>query len=408
MWGGGWVLRKCGFKLRWLRFKDDGSSPGDLVAPISLRFLAGVSLPMMLLAICLFAPAALAENATAEALVTGSQNSTDAAVAVQSDSSVHAVVSNAEDVSGTNSAIETTSAASIANAPDSTPDSTAGQSLPPNGSVAGGGNPDTALQKESNETEAASQTLSAVAAAPGQSTVASQEAGGSEPPAYELHLVCSAGDRGTYWDSREDYDARLLSIDYSLSNTGTGTAYNVQVTAAVANRGVTVATTLPLSLGDLVSGGQILFTLKWLVPPNVASFTTDITACADSKDDDEDGDDEGGDDDGGDDDGGDEDGDNDGGDDEDDEDGDEEDLNGDKPPGDGGQLNYPPDNNADGSPGARTSQNNLSQYSTVRSALPSTGFAGLHAALALLTIAFLACGALLALPATANGNRRRH
>lgn len=362
--------------------------------------LAIVSLPLMLFSLCLITASALANDiADTEGFIASSENPS-AVAAPDQDSGSGTAANTPSEISLSQLSLGTPSA-------DSSVSGTAGdQSSTVNETISGSENQSTSSRQGNSALETNSQSPATSAAAPNNATgntstsstatAASQEAGRSEPPAYELHLVCSAGDRGTYWDSREDYDARLLSIDYSLSNTGTGTAYNVQVTAATANRGVTVATTLPLSLGDLISGGQILFTLKWLVPRNVASFTTDITACADSKDDDEDGDD----DDGDDDDGGDEDGDNDGG--------DEEDLNGDKPPGDGGQLNYTPDNAADGSIGDRTSQNNLPQYSIVRSALPSTGFAGLDAALALITIALLACGALLALPATVNGNRRRH
>lgn len=138
--------------------------------------------------------------------------------------------------------------------------------------------------------EAAGETAGAAAASEPQAAEAQYVSAG-----YDLSLICGTGPWGTYWESREDYDAGLLSVDYRMENHGTGTAYNVCIVDATANQGVTVATELPLSLGDIVSGGWKYFTLKWLVPKSVGSFKTDVQACVDCEEDDsevDDGDEE--------------------------------------------------------------------------------------------------------------------
>lgn len=106
-------------------------------------------------------------------------------------------------------------------------------------------------------------------------------AGTLDEKCYELHLYCSWGEPGTYWASKADYLAGLLSIDYKLENKGTGDAINVVVSSATATNGVTVWTKPLPDLGTLLSGESIVFTLKWLVPPGVGSFVTNINVCAD-------------------------------------------------------------------------------------------------------------------------------
>ena len=100
---------------------------------------------------------------------------------------------------------------------------------------------------------------------------------------YQLHLYCNWGSPGTYWASKADYLAGLLSIDYKLENKGTGDAINIAVTSATATNGVTVWTKPLPDLGTLPSGESIVFTLKWLVPAGVGSFVTDLSVCADCK-----------------------------------------------------------------------------------------------------------------------------
>lgn len=311
---------------------------GSCILRFAIMF-AVASLPLMLLCFWLFTPSALASDASnTEESTAASGSLSVAAAASQNDSGITAATS----------LVELT------------------QNQPPDSGS-------TAVSSVS-ETTASSNTTANTSTSDTVNT-ADHDGGGEEHHDFELQLTCSAGEKGTYWASREDYDAHLLSIDYSLSNIGTGTAYNVRVTEATASTGVTPATTLPVMLGDLDPDELIYFTLKWLLPRGVGSFTTEITACADDKGEDEDGgEEEGGNEDGG------------------------EDLDGEKPEGDGGRLNYTSDN-------VDASGIDARQQGIVYSALPSTGFAGLNTAA--LMVALLACGFLLALPVTTN-NKRCH
>jgi hypothetical protein len=101
----------------------------------------------------------------------------------------------------------------------------------------------------------------------------------SDDKKYELHLTCNWGDPGIYWGSQADYLAGLLTIDYKLENTGTGDAINVRVTVATASNGATVASPLP-DLGTVAAGAMTIFSLKWHVPEEVSTFTTQISICA--------------------------------------------------------------------------------------------------------------------------------
>lgn len=358
------------------RVEKGGCSSGGSCTPRFKWILVAASLPLMLFSLCLITPLALA-NGTAgtDELSSSSENPSVAAVAGQNDGSGPAATSAGEFSLNQPSAGGPSTVSS-----DSDTDNTPSSAV--NEIISSSGNQDTLSRQGNSAYDSNSQATAISAAAPsnvtantgtsGTTTTASHESGGDEQHDYELHLVCSAGEKGTYWASREDYDARLLSIDYSLSNTGTGTAYNVQVTEAVANGGVTVATTLPLLLGDIDPGELIYFTLKWLVPRNVGAYTTNITACAESKDDD---------------------------------DGDDEDLNGDKPPGDGSELDFPPASDGGGSLDARTFQSSMQWGEMMPAALPATGFAWLNAVT--LTMVLMVCGFFLSLPAIAYSGRRR-
>ena len=369
------ALKMYRLERRIHRVEKCSSSPEGSYTRRFTKILVIASLPLVLLSFCIITPSALANETTdTEGFITSAENPSAIAAPDQDSGSA-----TAETIPSEFSLSQPSQGAPSA---DSSVSGTAGDKSSAVNEITTGSVSQDSLSQQANgafETKSQSPSTSTAAlsnentAVSSAATTASHEDDGDEKHDYELLLTCSAGDRGTYWASREDYDDRLLSIDYSLLNTGTGTAYNVLINEATASTGVSVATTLPVMLGDLDPGELVYFTLKWLLPSRVGSFTTEITACADDKGDDEDGEDE--------------------------------DLNGDKPPGDGGQLNYPRDNAADGSTDARTSQNNLSQYRIVHSALPSTGFEGLNAGL--LIIALLACGTLLALPVTANGKRRR-
>ena len=77
-----------------------------------------------------------------------------------------------------------------------------------------------------------------------------------------------------YWANWTDYTNRHLSIDYRMSNVGTGTAFTSTVRASFATPNtVYTVTPLPLLVGDINPGAYRTVTLKYYVPTNVSSFT---------------------------------------------------------------------------------------------------------------------------------------
>ena len=87
-----------------------------------------------------------------------------------------------------------------------------------------------------------------------------------------------------YWASWADYQNRQLSIDYRMSNAGTGIASAATVAASYGNpTSVYVITPLPLTMGDLNPGISRTVTLKYYVPTSAGRFTT--TSYASCKDD---------------------------------------------------------------------------------------------------------------------------
>jgi parallel beta-helix repeat protein len=84
-----------------------------------------------------------------------------------------------------------------------------------------------------------------------------------------------------YWASMQDYNDGILSIDYQVSNDTGPKAYNVQITGAVNTNGVTLVTTVPVSLGDIGAccGGASL-TLQYHIPTGVQSFMNTVQATA--------------------------------------------------------------------------------------------------------------------------------
>ncbi|MBE0429402.1 MAG: hypothetical protein IBX61_05975 [Thermoleophilia bacterium] len=86
-----------------------------------------------------------------------------------------------------------------------------------------------------------------------------------------------------YWGSWDDYYNRLLSIDYTMSNTGTGIAGFAAVQDSICIPAtVYVVTTMPLAAGDIDPSSSLGLTLKYYVPTNVGSFTvTTYATCED-------------------------------------------------------------------------------------------------------------------------------
>jgi beta propeller repeat protein len=86
-----------------------------------------------------------------------------------------------------------------------------------------------------------------------------------------------------YWASWPDYLERQLSVDYQLSNSGTGEAIDTAIQASIcAPVSVYAANPLPLTGGSLMPGASAVVTLKYHVPVGVHSFRANTYAsCGD-------------------------------------------------------------------------------------------------------------------------------
>lgn len=88
----------------------------------------------------------------------------------------------------------------------------------------------------------------------------------------------------TYWKDYNDFKDRLLSVDMRIANPGQGNALGATVTGIQATSGVTTATAVPFSLGDIAAGGGYAnFTATYNVPNEVGGFLTQVNArCQDA------------------------------------------------------------------------------------------------------------------------------
>ncbi len=81
------------------------------------------------------------------------------------------------------------------------------------------------------------------------------------------------------WGSLADYNAGLLTVTFTLNNS-VNDAYNVQITAVSSTNGVTLATALPYSVGNIAAGSSASFSLQYNVPSGVRLFHTTLSASA--------------------------------------------------------------------------------------------------------------------------------
>lgn len=82
-----------------------------------------------------------------------------------------------------------------------------------------------------------------------------------------------------HWASYADYTARLLSVDWTIGNTGANIAYDVAITGSTNTNGVTLATTLPVTVANIMSpAGSATVTLKYNVPVGVGGWHTTTNA----------------------------------------------------------------------------------------------------------------------------------
>ncbi|MEW6018550.1 MAG: S8 family serine peptidase [Pseudomonadota bacterium] len=82
----------------------------------------------------------------------------------------------------------------------------------------------------------------------------------------------------SYWDSYADYQARVLSVDFSLCNSAAIDAVNVNIVGVINTNSVIVLSSLPFAVGDIDGppGGNppvcSQVTQRFFVPPGISRF----------------------------------------------------------------------------------------------------------------------------------------
>ncbi len=86
----------------------------------------------------------------------------------------------------------------------------------------------------------------------------------------------------SFWASLSDFDSSLLSVTWTVSNTGTAEAWSVQLTGSSNTNGVTLASTLPAAVGsgDILPGASGTATLKYSVPAGVTAWVSALSGSA--------------------------------------------------------------------------------------------------------------------------------
>lgn len=81
-----------------------------------------------------------------------------------------------------------------------------------------------------------------------------------------------------HWASYADYTAGLLTVDYSVGNSGVY-AFNVSIPGITATNGVTY-TGGPVAVGNVPNGGSAAASVKYNVPAGIGYFRTTVYATA--------------------------------------------------------------------------------------------------------------------------------
>ncbi|MHB1361919.1 MAG: fibronectin type III domain-containing protein, partial [Thermoleophilia bacterium] len=71
------------------------------------------------------------------------------------------------------------------------------------------------------------------------------------------------GSPAPHWGSYADYVAGILSVDWTINNTGTSVARSVTLTSVSNTNGVTVSSGSPASYGDIAAGTSAMQTIKY-------------------------------------------------------------------------------------------------------------------------------------------------
>lgn len=102
----------------------------------------------------------------------------------------------------------------------------------------------------------------------------------AEPAAFledcgrKPHLILKQ--RRTYWASAQDYQDRLLSVDYEMINRGANAAHDVTIVGAASTNGTMLETPVPLAVGDIAPGDHAVIKLRYVVPHGVNRFKTEV------------------------------------------------------------------------------------------------------------------------------------
>jgi len=83
-----------------------------------------------------------------------------------------------------------------------------------------------------------------------------------------------------FWASYADYTARVLSINWTITNSGAHTAYSVSMTNVSNTNGVTNNGVATVSYGNIIAGASTMKTLKYNVPLTTGSWHTVNSATA--------------------------------------------------------------------------------------------------------------------------------
>ena len=85
-----------------------------------------------------------------------------------------------------------------------------------------------------------------------------------------------------FWASLGNYQAGLLTVDYGISNSGSGACDAGQLTNSYASNAVRAYDPLPVNLGDLAPGSATDFEFLYLVPQGVRQFNAlNYASCQD-------------------------------------------------------------------------------------------------------------------------------
>jgi predicted phosphodiesterase len=98
----------------------------------------------------------------------------------------------------------------------------------------------------------------------------------------DLWMSLSPGN--PYWGSYADYQARALSVEYTIANNGSGDAFDFQLLSFGATNQVEPLTATPISMGTLAAGSATNLQVTYRIPLGILSFmATSRASCTDDR-----------------------------------------------------------------------------------------------------------------------------